>query len=88
MNRSATQLRQDPPLGFVGVSPDDIVSVAGIAELLKVGIATAHRYVNRPDFPAPLGRAAGSRVWLRADVEKWDATRPELRPGRPRKEST
>ena len=87
MTPTATRVRQDLALGFEGVSPDDVVSVAGVAETLGVGIATAHRYVNRDDFPQPIGRAAQARVWLKQDVELWAKEMLPLKPGRrPREE--
>jgi predicted DNA-binding transcriptional regulator AlpA len=78
-------LRQDLALGSSGVSPDDLVSASGIAGLLKVSLMTAHRYSQRQDFPEPLGFAAGSRVWLKADVDAWGKAHLPLPPGRPPK---
>jgi predicted DNA-binding transcriptional regulator AlpA len=70
---------------LVGVSPEDLVSVTDIAEMLGVTRVTADRYARRPDFPEPLGHAAGGRVWLRAEVEEWARKTLPLRVGRPRK---
>ena len=79
--------RQDRGLGSSGVSPDELVSAAGIAEMLSVTPMTAHRYARRADFPEPFGHAGGGRVWLRVDVEKWATKTLPLRAGRPRKEN-
>ena len=71
---------------FAGVSPEDLVSLSEIAELLGCHKRTAQRYVERDDFPEPLGRLASGRVWSREDVERWGRERlPLPRPGRPRK---
>jgi predicted DNA-binding transcriptional regulator AlpA len=68
------------------VTPDEIVGLAEIAEQLGVTKRTVQRYVERADFPKPLGRLAGGRVWRRADVAALaKATLPLPRPGRPRK---
>jgi predicted DNA-binding transcriptional regulator AlpA len=73
--------------GFRGVSPDDLAGLSEIAELLGVHKRTAQKYLDRGDFPKPLGRLAGGRVWLREDVERWGRDHlPLPRPGRPRKE--
>jgi hypothetical protein len=49
-------------------------------------MATAQKYVDRDDFPEPLGRIAAGRVWLQADVETWAKQTLPLPTGRPRKE--
>jgi hypothetical protein len=47
----------------------------------------AESYIERPDFPEPLGRTATGRIWRRADIEAWGKTRLPLPAGRPRKPS-
>ena len=71
--------------GFPGVSPEDLAGLSEIAELLGVHKRTAQKYVDRDDFPEPIGRLAGGRVWLRTDVERWGRGHLPLPPGRPRK---
>jgi predicted DNA-binding transcriptional regulator AlpA len=72
-------------LGSLGVSPEDLVSISGIAEMFGIAAMTAHRYTERPAFPEPLGRAGGGRVWLRQDVDAWGKAHLPLPTGRPRK---
>jgi prophage regulatory protein len=83
-----SDFRPDQPIGSVLVSPEELAGVAEIANVLKVSRATAARYVERDDFPEPIGVLARGRVWKRRDVERW-ATRtlPLPRPGRPPKAS-
>jgi predicted DNA-binding transcriptional regulator AlpA len=72
--------------GFPGMSPEDLAGLAEIAKLLGVHKRTAQKYIDREDFPQPIGRLAGGRVWLRTDVEEWGRTHLPLPAGRPRKE--
>jgi predicted DNA-binding transcriptional regulator AlpA len=65
--------------------PDDLVSVADIARLLGVSPATAARYADREDFPAPVNRTSGGRVWRREEVLAWGKATLPLRTGRPRR---
>jgi hypothetical protein len=74
-------------LASLGVSPEDLVGLVDISRLLGVTMATTQKYVDRDDFPEPLGRIAAGRVWLRADVERWAKETLPLPTGRPRKES-
>jgi predicted DNA-binding transcriptional regulator AlpA len=75
-----------PGLAFLDVSPDELAGMDEIAQLLGVAKVTAKRYAARDDFPEPLGRLAGGRVWKREDVIEWaERTLPLPRPGRPRK---
>lgn len=63
---------------------EDLVGLSEIADLLGVHKRTAQEYVNRKDFPEPLGQVAAGRVWRREDVIAWgEQHRP--RRGRPRK---
>jgi hypothetical protein len=63
---------------------EDLVGLSEVAELLDVHKRTAQEYVNRPDFPEPLGRVAAGRVWRKDDVVAWAETQRPRR-GRPRK---
>jgi hypothetical protein len=66
------------------MSPDELASLAEVAELLKVPKRTAARYVEREDFPDPIDELRVGRIWSRADVVAWGKRLP-LRPGRPSK---
>lgn len=73
------------------MSPDELASVAEIAEMLGVTERTAQRYADRSDFPAPVDVVAAGRIriWRRKDVERWGKrTLPLPRTGRPPKTST
>jgi predicted DNA-binding transcriptional regulator AlpA len=69
------------------VAPEELAALSEIAQMLGVTTRTVQRYMEREDFPEPLGRLAGGRVWLRADVERWAKQVLPLPEGRPRKES-
>jgi predicted DNA-binding transcriptional regulator AlpA len=60
-----------------------LAGIAEVAEILGVSTRTAHRMVNRDDFPKPLDTISTGRVWKRADVEKW-ARKPPVPLNRPR----
>lgn len=80
--------RKPAPLVRVGsllVAPEEIVGITEVAEILGVPVRTAARYVDRADFPEPLGSLARGRVWRRGDVRTWGESRLPLKPGRPRK---
>ena len=83
-----TGTEQLSSLASLGVSPEDLTGISEIAELLGVSRPSAARYVERDDFPEPVGRLARGRVWFRADVEAWGKANLPLRPGRPRKASS
>jgi predicted DNA-binding transcriptional regulator AlpA len=74
-------------IGSYFVPREELASIAEVAEILGVTRRTAHRYVDRKDFPEPVGRLAAGRVWLRADVKRWAKQTLPLPEGRPRKES-
>lgn len=71
-------------IGSELVPLEDLVGLSEIAELLGVHKRTAQEYVNREDFPEPLGQVAAGRVWRKADVVAW-GERHRPRRGRPRK---
>lgn len=74
-------------VGSLGMSPEELAGFAEVAEILGVHRRTAQNYINRADFPEPVGRLVGGRVWARVDVEEWGRTHlPLPKPGRPRKE--
>jgi predicted DNA-binding transcriptional regulator AlpA len=75
-------------VGSALVAPDEIVALTEIAEMLSVTRRTVQRYMDREDFPAPLGVLAGNRrVWRRDDVADWAERTLPLAEGRPRKEA-
>ena len=68
------------------MSPEELAGFSEIAEILGVHRRTVQRYLTRDDFPEPVGRLAGGRVWARVDIEEWGRTHlPVPKPGRPRK---
>jgi predicted DNA-binding transcriptional regulator AlpA len=72
-------------VAFLSVAPEELAGLDEIAQLLGVSKISAKRYTARDDFPEPLGRLAGGRVWRRRDVVKWAERTLPLPPGRPRK---
>lgn len=78
-----TKRRPVAALGSFGVAPEDLAGLQEVAEMLGVTKRTATRYVDREDFPQPLGRISTGRVWLRRDVEAWAKRTLPLRTGRP-----
>jgi len=64
----------------------DLAGLAEIAKMLNVPKRTAARYVERPDFPAPIERLAATPVWRSADVEAWGRANLPLPTGRPPRE--
>lgn len=66
------------------MSPDDLLGLLEVAELLGVSRSTAKNYARRADFPAGEQLSRG-RVWRRADVAKWSKANLPLKTGRPPK---
>jgi predicted DNA-binding transcriptional regulator AlpA len=70
------------------MSLDEFAGFSQVADILGVHKRTAQRYIARDDFPEPIGRLAGGRIWRRADVERWGREYlPLPKPGRPPKRS-
>ena len=71
------------------MSPEELASIAEIADMLGVTERTAQRYADRADFPHPIERVAGGRIriWRRDDVAAWHRDHAP-RPGRPPKRET
>jgi predicted DNA-binding transcriptional regulator AlpA len=65
--------------------PEEIVTLASLAELLGCDRVTAWRYTNREDFPLPMAELPTGKVWETSKVEKWAARTLPLPPGRPPK---
>jgi predicted DNA-binding transcriptional regulator AlpA len=69
------------------MSPGDRLRLGEVAELLAKPRATAARYVDREDFPAPIDEDRG-RMWRRSDVQRWARKNLPLKTGRPPKTDT
>jgi prophage regulatory protein len=68
------------------VSPDDLLGLAEVAELLERSPRTVRNYAKKlPGFPAPAATLRAGRVWRRRDVERWAAKNLPLKTGRPPK---
>jgi predicted DNA-binding transcriptional regulator AlpA len=68
----------------------NLVGITEIAAILGVSSRTAHRLVNRKDFPKPVHKLRSGRVWDRAAVKAWAKQPPvplDRKPGRPPKAS-
>ena len=70
------------------MTPEELVGMEEIAELLGVAKISAKRYATREDFPGPAAVLAGGRVWRRQDVLEWAERTLPLPTGRPRKRDT
>jgi hypothetical protein len=77
--------RPDQPVASVGMSPEELASLAEVAELLNVPKRTAARYVDREDFPEPIDELAVGRIWSREEVVAWGKSHLPLQTGRPPK---
>jgi predicted DNA-binding transcriptional regulator AlpA len=68
------------------VDPEDLIGAAEVAEILGLSQAASVATYRRRygDFPPPVVHLPKSRIsiWLRSDVERWDAGRTKRR-GRP-----
>lgn len=85
MSLPLTPFSSGPPHRLPLVAPEELASLSEIADLLGVTKRTAQRYIDRPDFPEPLGTVAVARIWRRADIEAWGKATLPLQTGRPRK---
>ncbi|MFN6120408.1 MAG: helix-turn-helix transcriptional regulator [Actinomycetes bacterium] len=58
------------------IDPDDLISPEEVAKLIGLsnprGVSV---YRKRPGFPTPVIEKGRCVLWLRADVEKWAASR-------------
>lgn len=66
---------------------DSRLRLAGVGEvmaILGVSRTRARKLMERSSFPEPVDVLATGRVWLRADIEAFQAARSR-KPGRPRK---
>lgn len=54
----------------------ELVGVKEVAEMLGVRVATVSSYLSRGQMVKPLATLACGPVWLRQDIERWDAQRP------------
>ena len=76
----------DRVLASLGLTPEEVAGVTEIAEMLGVNRRTAARYVERVDFPAPVGTLSRGRVWIRSEVDAWGREHLPLPPGRPKRD--
>lgn len=65
------------------MSPDELLGLNDVADLLGVSKMTAARYAKREDFPAPEQTPARGRLWSRRKVDRWASRTLPLPPGRP-----
>jgi hypothetical protein len=49
----------------------NLLGLAEVAELLRTTRRNAIRMTGLPDFPEPVARLRATRVWKRADVDRW-----------------
>ena len=54
-----------------GMAKPDLVGLAEVAEMLGTSRRQAIRWTQREDFPEPVARLRATRVWKRADVDRW-----------------
>lgn len=58
------------------VELDELMSTSAIAELAGVTMAAVSNWQARyPEFPEPVWVGAGTRLWLRPQIEAWLADR-------------
>jgi hypothetical protein len=66
------------------VDPADLIDSQDVADMLDLSHrSSVTTYLRRyPDFPAPaVERGKGrTRLWLRSDIERWAAGRPQRTP--------
>jgi prophage regulatory protein len=72
-------------VAFTPMAPEELAGVTEIAQILGIARRTAAVYVDRPDFPQPVGVLARGRVWRTRDVERWAKKNPRRPPGRPKR---
>lgn len=51
------------------------LTIAAVAERLKVKPATIRRYLHREDMPPPDERVGQSPLWKEATIEQWEKDR-------------
>lgn len=55
------------------VDPDKLMGRAEIEKRLNVGYSRGRVIMSRPDFPRPIKRLTGMKIWDGAAVEAWIA---------------
>lgn len=60
-------------------NPDDLLTMAEVADLIGVTLLSVQRYRQRGIMPQPDAQYGRTRTWKRSTIEAWDATR-EKRP--------
>jgi len=61
----------------------DLIGTTEVCEVLGVSRRSVFRYMKRRDFPKPVGKVSGRRVWRRREVERWGKRTLPLPKGRP-----
>jgi predicted DNA-binding transcriptional regulator AlpA len=72
-----------PAVASLLMSPEKIVQLKELCELLGKSRPIAWKYTKRPDFPKPIAHLSTGRVWERRQVEAWAAKTLPLPPGKP-----
>lgn len=58
------------------VDLDDLLTVAGVAELVGISKSSVYTYHYRGTMPRPHAIVGQSPVWKRAEIIEWKKTRP------------
>jgi len=63
----------------------DQASAGELARELNESRRTIYNWIERDDFPKPVGKTANARVWDLEEVRRWrDDTVDDRKPGRPK----
>lgn len=54
----------------MSLAPEDLLTIKGVAQLVKVHQKTIRRWCDRGRFPGPID-ANGEHRWLRSEVDLW-----------------
>ena len=66
------------------VADADLLGLAEVSELIGRPKRSTIRLTKHPTFPKPIAELAATKVWARADVERWAReVLPTIKPGRP-----
>jgi hypothetical protein len=69
-----------PPSHDCGVSPQNLLGAAEVAQMLGAGVVTVRSWTSRPQFafPPPVVTLAAGKIWDREQVELWADGHPDL----------
>jgi predicted DNA-binding transcriptional regulator AlpA len=63
----------------------DLASAGDLALKLQESRRTIYNWIERDDFPKPVAKTAGARLWDVDEVRRWrDDTAETRKPGRPK----